>query len=190
MFSLDDSSRAVVAHSSLQRICIPIQLFILRLQQFPRTICLSILQKLLVFLPMKSFKVYLDIMILCQSIMFQGTWCYYYDTRGKYEAVAKMYYFPKKENSLGRENTLKFAWDRISGIHCLLLPQHSDICLGNDITYSLFTSSPPKTLDELSHVGSRTPEPVRYISIKKKKLLVQKFLKMDDLVCHHDKLGY
>ena len=81
---------------------------------------------------------------------------------------AKMYYFPKKENSLGRVNNLKSAWDRILGIHCLLLPQHSDICLGKDITYSLFTSSPPKTLDELSHVGSRTPDPVRYISIKKK----------------------
>ena len=43
---------------------------------------------------------------------------------------AKIYYFPKKENSLGRANTLKLAWVRISGIHCLLLPQNSLFCLG------------------------------------------------------------
>ena len=77
---------------------------------------------------------------------------------------AKMYYVPEKENSLGMVNTLKFSWDMISGIHCLLLPQHYEICLGIDISYLLFTTSPRKTLDELSRVVSRIPDPVRKIS--------------------------
>ena len=103
---------------------------------------------------------------------------------------------PKKNslNSLERVNTLKSAWDRISGVHCLLLPQNSNICLEKDITYSLLTTSSPITLDELSHAGSRTPDPVRYSrsnsSLKKKQLVFQKFLKMDDSVCHHNKLWY
>ena len=29
--------------------------------------------------------------------------------------LAKVYYFTKKETSLGKANTLKFAWDMISG---------------------------------------------------------------------------
>ena len=44
---------------------------------------------------------------------------------------------------------------------------------------SLFTTSPPITLDELSHVGSIIPDPVRYISkssysLKKKHIFFQK----------------
>ena len=75
-----------------------------------------------------------------------------------------MYYFPKKVNSLPRVNPFKSALDRISGNHCLLLPQKYDNGLGKEITYSLFTTSPPISLDELWHVGSITPDPVRYIS--------------------------
>ena len=47
------------------------------------------------------------------------------DEEEKKEEEAKIYYFPKKENSLGRANTLKLAWDMIPSIHCLLLPQNS-----------------------------------------------------------------
>ena len=76
----------------------------------------------------------------------------------------KMYYVPKTESSLGRVFTLKFAWDRISGTHCLLLPQQSEIFLGQDISYSLFTTSPEINLDRLLHVVSNTPDPVKQFS--------------------------
>ena len=87
-----------------------------------------------------------------------------------------MYYVPKKENSLGRVITLILAWDWKSGIHCLLLHQHSEICLGYNISYSLLTTSPRITLDELLHVISRTTDPLRNLSrnnssLKKKKII-------------------
>ena len=41
--------------------------------------------------------------------------------------MAKIYYFPKKENSLRWQNTLKLAWDRMYGIHCLLLFQEESL---------------------------------------------------------------
>ena len=40
--------------------------------------------------------------------------------------MAKIYYFPKKENSMGRWITMKFSWDGMVGIHCLLHPQELD----------------------------------------------------------------
>ena len=106
-----------------------------------------------------------------------------------------MYYFPKKENSLGRVKTLKFSWDRISGIHCLLLPQHSEIFLGLYFSYSSFTTRPRITLAKELHVILRTPDPLRHISrssssFTKKLFLFQKFMKIGHSVCHHDKYGY
>ena len=54
-------------------------------------------------------------------------------------------------------------------------------------TYSLFTTSPRIPWDELSYIGSRTPDQVSHInksssSLKKKHFLFQKILKMEDLV--------
>ena len=40
---------------------------------------------------------------------------------------AKIYYFPEKENSLRWQKTLKLAWDRMYGIHCLLLLQKESL---------------------------------------------------------------
>ena len=37
---------------------------------------------------------------------------------------------PQERKLIGKVNTFKFSWDRISGIHCLLLPQHYEIRLG------------------------------------------------------------
>ena len=42
-------------------------------------------------------------------------------------SVAKIYYFPKKENSLRWQKTLNLAWDRTYDIHCLLLLQEESL---------------------------------------------------------------
>ena len=60
---------------------------------------------------------------------------------------------PRKKNSLGRENTLKFALDIISGCHWLLHPPHYKKILW--MIYPLFNVY-CIPLNELSYVVSRT----------------------------------
>ena len=64
---------------------------------------------------------------------------------------AKMYYLPKKENSLGRVNTLTSAWDMISGIHFLLLSQNYNFFVGKGIIYSIHQCPIPQTRPSWEH---------------------------------------
>ena len=75
---------------------------------------------------------------------------------------AKMYYFPRKENPLVRVPIFKSAWDRMSGIHCLLL-----------------------LIFVWKYISKRVPTHQR-----RTKFLLTKFLEIYDSDCHHEILRY